>query len=92
MSNTHSNLQHSVHTPVEAAQPSGFLHRFVGNGASLRRFLRDDRGMTTIEYAVLLAVIVVGSITLWTNFSQAVINQLKEATTAVETAGDGLDK
>lgn len=29
--------------------------------------LRDDRGMSTVEYIILMAVIVVGAITVWHN-------------------------
>jgi hypothetical protein len=32
--------------------------------------LRDERGMSTIEYVILLAVIVVGAVSLWTSIER----------------------
>jgi Flp pilus assembly pilin Flp len=35
--------------------------------ADLRRLLRDERGLSTVEYVILLAVIVVGAVGIWTS-------------------------
>lgn len=39
------------------------LNSFFRSSSS--RFFRDERGMSTIEYVILLAVIVVGAVSVW---------------------------
>lgn len=53
--------------------------------AGRRLNLRDDRGMSTVEYVILMAVIVVGAITLWTNIGTSVILILTESDEQLET-------
>lgn len=43
------------------------------SSSSLRALVRDERGMSTVEYVILLAVIVMGSVTLWTQIGDHVV-------------------
>lgn len=51
--------------------------------SSLRALLRDDRGMSTVEYVILLAVIVMGSVTLWTQIGDHVVAALTGSRTEI---------
>lgn len=63
-----------------------FFHR-------LRSLQRDQRGLSTVEYTVLLVLILAGAITLWKNLGQDVHDQLGKAQgdfrTHVKPAGGG---
>jgi pilus assembly protein Flp/PilA len=50
----------------------------------LKRLLSDEEGLTTVEYALLLALLVVAAITVWTTFGQTVRNK-------VATAGNSIN-
>lgn len=54
---------------------------------------RDQRGLTTVEYTVLLVLILVGAIVLWKNLGKDVHKQLGNAqrsfNTQVKPAGGG---
>jgi len=47
--------------------------------------LRDDRGMSTVEYIILMAVIVVGSVGVWNTIGTKVKTELRGADTSVQT-------
>ena len=49
----------------------------------LRRFWNDEEGMTTVEYALLLVLIVVVAVTAWTTLGTNVKSK-------VETAGNAI--
>jgi Flp pilus assembly pilin Flp len=38
----------------------------------LKRLWKDEEGLTTVEYALLLALLVVAAITVWTTFGATV--------------------
>lgn len=50
----------------------------MGRTRSLRR---DQRGLSTVEYTVLLVLILAGAIALWKNLGTDVHKQLKSAQT-----------
>jgi pilus assembly protein Flp/PilA len=54
---------------------------------SLQAFLRDEEGLTMVEYAVAGALISAAAVTAFTNLGQAVINQITAITTAITTGG-----
>ncbi len=45
----------------------------------LLSFLRDEEGVATVEYALLLAVVVVASITAWRALGEAVRTVVQES-------------
>jgi Flp pilus assembly pilin Flp len=49
---------------------------------------RDERGMSTVEYVILLAVIVVGAVATWNEIGGTVKTKLEGARDDVNTVGD----
>lgn len=49
----------------------------------LRRFWNDEEGMTTVEYALLLVLIVVVAVTAWTTLGSNVNTQVEKVNTAL---------
>ncbi len=50
----------------------------------MRRLWSDEDGVVTVEYAMLLALLVVAAMGTWTHFGEIIRNK-------VATAGDGID-
>lgn len=50
-------------------------------------FFRSEDGITTVEYALLLALIVVASLVVWSQFAATVRNVVANAKNAIEAAG-----
>ena len=50
----------------------------------MRELLRDEDGLTTIEYALLVALLVVGAITIWSTFGTITRNKVASAGNAIE--------
>lgn len=46
----------------------------------------DEEGLTTVEYALLLALLVVAAIGVWTAFGARVRTSVSESTNAFDTA------
>ena len=57
----------------------------------LRSLTRDERGLSTVEYVILLVLIAAGSVGLWLSLGKKVHKQIGDADAAI---GDnvGLDK
>jgi Flp pilus assembly pilin Flp len=53
--------------------------RSVSSKFGLRTFARDERGMSTVEYIILLAVIVVGAVAVWKEIGGKVGEELGAA-------------
>ena len=53
----------------------------------LRRFWNDEEGMTTVEYALLLVLIVVVAVTAWTTLGSNVNTKVLTAGNAIAGAG-----
>ncbi|GEM_PF-798802 len=53
----------------------------------LRNLRADERGMSTVEYVILLAVIVVGAVGLWNQIGGKIKDKLGEAQQEIETVG-----
>jgi Flp pilus assembly pilin Flp len=49
--------------------------------------LRDERGLSTVEYVIILALIAIGGITIWGQFGDAVASKVGDATTRMENLG-----
>ena len=52
----------------------------------LRRIWADEQAITTVEYAILLVLIVVIAIGSWVSFSQTVQNSVQHSQQAVDNA------
>lgn len=51
---------------------------------ALRRRLRDDRGLSTVEYIIILVLIAVAGISLWSTFGDTVGDKITNATSRVQ--------
>jgi len=49
-------------------------------------FLRDEEGLTTVEYALLMALLVVAAIGVWTTFGGKVKESVGASTNAIGNA------
>ena len=47
------------------------------------RYWQDEQGLATVEYALLLALIVVAALTAWTTLGTAVNSTLSEASSDI---------
>jgi Flp pilus assembly pilin Flp len=48
---------------------------------------RDEEGLTTVEYALLLTLLVIGAITVWTAFGNGLRGSVESSTGALADAG-----
>lgn len=55
----------------------------------IKRLAQDERGLSTMEYAVLFVVIVVGAITLWSELGTDLAENIQEGTETFSTTLDG---
>lgn len=53
----------------------------------LRALGRDVRGLSTVEYTVLLVLIVAGTVGLWNGFGDELVKKLEGATGSFEDVG-----
>jgi Flp pilus assembly pilin Flp len=44
----------------------------------IKKFSRDERGLSTMEYAVLFVIIVVGALALWTKLGKSLADQVSQ--------------
>ena len=67
------------------------VRRFQGNSPAL---LRDTRGLSTVEYVIILVLIAVLAIGTWRQFGSAVKTKITTSTTGIESlsADDGKSK
>jgi len=49
---------------------------------------RDERGLSTVEYVILLALIAVVGIGVWQSFGQTLIGKVNQANTTFQTLGE----
>ncbi|MFT3928076.1 MAG: hypothetical protein QM778_36445 [Myxococcales bacterium] len=55
----------------------------------LGRLARDRRGLSTVEYVLLLVLIAAGSIRAWQQFGSALIQKVDAQKTAIQGLGSG---
>ncbi len=48
------------------------------------KLIRDERGQGMLEYILIVALVVVGAITLWTTFGDEVQRMISESNTELE--------
>ncbi len=56
-----------------------------------RSLLRDDRGLSTVEYVILLVLIAAGSVGLWLTLGKKIYSQVNDANGELDN-NLGLDK
>jgi Flp pilus assembly pilin Flp len=49
----------------------------------MKSLWHDEEGLTTVEYALLLALLVVAAVGVWTSFGKAVRNAVASSTNAL---------
>lgn len=49
--------------------------------------LQDDRGLSTVEYIIILILIAIVAIVAWQNFGQAVEFKARQSTTSINSLG-----
>ncbi len=69
-------------SPVSSSPLSPDLRSALGRTS--RRLLRDQRGLSTVEYIIILAFIAVSGITLWQTFGNKILGKLDESNSAVD--------
>jgi Flp pilus assembly pilin Flp len=52
--------------------------------SNVRRLGKDKRGLSTVEYTVLLVLIVAGAVSIWNKLGQNVIDQLGKSQTSFQ--------
>jgi Flp pilus assembly pilin Flp len=57
---------------------------------SLRRLLSETRGLTTVEYVIVLAMIAVMSVGLWKTFGSNIKSYLSGSTSAIDAQMSGV--
>lgn len=50
--------------------------------------VRDEDGTATVEYALLLSLVVIASIAAWQSLSDTLANVLRESTNTIATGGN----
>lgn len=53
-----------------------------------RSLLRDTRGLSTVEYVILMAIVVIGAIGTWNNIGTKFKGKLVDSNTDIQTLGD----
>lgn len=59
------------------------------NSSPLAKLARDQRGMSTLEYAVLFVIIVVGALTFWSKLGGKLTDNLSGGTDAFNRVVSG---
>ena len=57
---------------------------------SVRRLMSDPRGLTTVEYVIVLAMIAVMSVGLWKSFGSNIKNYLSGSSAAIDASMSGV--
>ena len=51
----------------------------------MKKFWSDEEGLTTVEYALLLALLVVAALATWTTFGTTIRNKVAASGTAINS-------
>jgi len=60
----------------------------IGRTKMIKRLYQDEDGLTTVEYALLLALLVVAAIGVWTAFGTKLKTQVSKSTVAFDNAAN----
>ncbi|MFM2421443.1 MAG: hypothetical protein RL385_6166 [Pseudomonadota bacterium] len=53
----------------------------------VRALFADQRGLSTVEYTVLLVLVVTAAVKTWTTFGKNVVEKVDEGATAIQALG-----
>jgi Flp pilus assembly pilin Flp len=53
---------------------------------TIKKMWSDEEGLTTVEYALLLALLVVAAVAVWTTFGRQVQSSVSASTGAIQNA------
>lgn len=53
----------------------------------IRQLGRDTRGLSTVEYTILLVLIVAGTVSIWNKFGDELVNKVTEGKEALGSVG-----
>lgn len=56
---------------------------------SVRELLADERGLTTVEYVIILALIAIVGIAAWRNFGNAIQNRVGQQMNSINSLPQG---
>lgn len=56
----------------------------VAKATSIRKFCRDDRGLSTVEYVVILVLIAVAAIGTWQSFGKTIMTKVTNQGSEIE--------
>lgn len=59
---------------------------------SIKKFARDERGLSTMEYAVLFVIIIVGALSVWGTLGGKLASKIKSGTDKFETVTGEAEK
>jgi Flp pilus assembly pilin Flp len=54
--------------------------------AHIKKLMKDERGLSTMEYAVLFVIIVVGALALWTKLGASLAQQVSQGDQSFNSA------
>ena len=60
------------------------------NKENKKSLLKDKRGLSTVEYIIILVLVAVGGIQLWSSFGEAVNDNISSSTNQVSSLGNDL--
>jgi Flp pilus assembly pilin Flp len=56
---------------------------------TIKKMWSDEEGLTTVEYALLLALLVVAAVAVWTTFGRQVQSSVSTSSTSIANAMNG---
>jgi len=57
----------------------------IAHSTSVSRFYKDGRGLSTVEYVIILVLIAVSAIGIWKTFGETIVTKLKDSNTKINT-------
>ena len=57
----------------------------IQESLSTRQIVRDDRGLSTVEYVIILMLIAIVAVSVWRTFGNAIVAKVTAATTGIST-------
>ena len=59
----------------------------AARSTSIRRFHNDDRGLSTVEYVIILVLIAVAAINIWSHFGKTIMAKVGDSDSQITTMG-----
>ena len=61
------------------------LQKSVARSTSIKRFCKDDRGLSTVEYVIILVLIAVSAIGIWGSFGKTIIKKVTDSNNTIDS-------